>query len=349
MDALNFRKRGIEKLMRVMAAPNRWESRKPTKMPRLLDIMSPEDALAVLREGHVLSPTEALETVRHIIAHDHRKVGSFMMRLKGPLDGLRLHDARLLATELTGVLPFEEALRVTRGTLHKVLLTSLISVATGENALAQLLGIERTSPERVGDVRIVTPEGRLAYIVERKTVDDLVMSWGDGRYADQARRLKAVKEESGCTVVYLIEGDVVHSQHRVWGCMMAMQNYRGFTVLQASSVVQSAQMILFLAEKAATPSDQPRPAAPPPAVQSLSMRPGDVMTPDRFLRHTLQLIPGISATRAHDIQAQMGCHSVEGFVQVLRHNTKNLADVQSGTSRRRLGERQAQRVRDAYL
>lgn len=60
-------------------------------------------------------------------------------------------------------------------------------------------------PLEVGDV-LFKWDQRIVCIVERKTLEDLQSSINDGRYKEQKLRLLQTREETGCTLVYVVEG-----------------------------------------------------------------------------------------------------------------------------------------------
>ena len=60
-------------------------------------------------------------------------------------------------------------------------------------------------PLNVGDFQF-WEDDRLLMVIERKTYTDLAASIKDGRYAEQKFRLDELRSETGCSVVFFIEG-----------------------------------------------------------------------------------------------------------------------------------------------
>lgn len=73
--------------------------------------------------------------------------------------------------------------------------------------------IQKIEPLDVGDVQFRF-DGRLACVVERKTMEDLQSSINDGRYKEQKLRLLQTREETGCIIVYILERSL-QSNNRV--------------------------------------------------------------------------------------------------------------------------------------
>jgi ERCC4-type nuclease len=59
----------------------------------------------------------------------------------------------------------------------------------------------------IGDI-VVSYNGQMKIIFERKTIPDLLSSINDGRHREQKFRMKEFRKTTNCTVVYIYEGDV---------------------------------------------------------------------------------------------------------------------------------------------
>lgn len=106
----------------------------------------------------------------------------------------------------------------------------------------------------LGDVLIQTNEGKEVLIIERKTFSDLLSSIKDGRYEEQSYRLLNSSGFPPHSVFYLLEG--MFSQLRsdiekkiVYSAMTSLQFFKGFSVHRASTVNESAEWIIYMADK----------------------------------------------------------------------------------------------------
>lgn len=106
----------------------------------------------------------------------------------------------------------------------------------------------------VGDFQIVAAD-RPLLIGERKTLADFAASNTDGRYREQRARLLAARRETGCSLVYVLEGNwsgddarVVSGHGRVTEGLLRRLTTRlqiryGMPVLAAASVGETARWI----------------------------------------------------------------------------------------------------------
>ena len=106
----------------------------------------------------------------------------------------------------------------------------------------------------IGDVLIQTNEGKDVLIIERKTFADLLSSIKDGRYEEQSYRLLNSSGFPPHSVFYLLEG--MFSQLRtgletkiIYSAMTSLQFFKGFSVHRAATTKESAEWILYMAEK----------------------------------------------------------------------------------------------------
>ena len=106
----------------------------------------------------------------------------------------------------------------------------------------------------LGDVLIQTNEGKDVLIIERKTFSDLLSSIKDGRYEEQSYRLLNSSGFPPHSVFYLLEG--MFSQLRsdiekkiIYSSMTSLQFFKGFSVHRAATVSESAEWILYMADK----------------------------------------------------------------------------------------------------
>ena len=106
----------------------------------------------------------------------------------------------------------------------------------------------------LGDVSILTDEDKPVLLIERKTFSDLLSSIKDGRYEEQSYRLSHSKEYFMHSIIYLIEGlfSSLKSQAEkktIYSTMTSLSYFKGFSVLKTSTVRESAELIIWMANK----------------------------------------------------------------------------------------------------
>jgi crossover junction endonuclease MUS81 len=106
----------------------------------------------------------------------------------------------------------------------------------------------------LGDILFRTDDGKLISIIERKSLSDLLSSIKDGRYDEQSHRLAHNGECSLHQVLYLVEGvmgSLRSAQERklIFSAITTLNFFKGFSVLRSSSVQESAEMLILMADK----------------------------------------------------------------------------------------------------
>lgn len=106
----------------------------------------------------------------------------------------------------------------------------------------------------LGDVSIMTDEDKPVLLIERKTFSDLLSSIKDGRYEEQSYRLSNSKEYFMHSIIYLIEGmfsnvKSLSEKKIIYSTMTSLSYFKGFSVLKSSTVRESAELIIWMANK----------------------------------------------------------------------------------------------------
>jgi ERCC4-type nuclease len=105
----------------------------------------------------------------------------------------------------------------------------------------------------IGDILIETNDETLVLLIERKSFSDLLSSIKDGRYEEQSYRLLHSSGIQPHSIIYLIEG--MFSQVKpidkklIYSTMTSLGYFKGFSTQRTSSVMDSAEWILFMADK----------------------------------------------------------------------------------------------------
>jgi ERCC4-type nuclease len=194
----------------------------------------------------------------------------------------------------------------------------------------------------LGDILIQTDSQRQVVLIERKSLSDLLASIKDGRYEEQSYRLIHTGEYSPHNIIYMIEG--MFSQLRtpmekriVLSAITSLNHFKGFSVLRTCSLNETAEQIVWMAEKMekdfqkgkrpaytiSTPhiaptsvdggnnekSNEENPVLPPSAENYCTVvkkMKKDNITPDNIGEIILCQIPGISSITAIAIMKQYG-------------------------------------------
>lgn len=106
----------------------------------------------------------------------------------------------------------------------------------------------------LGDIIIASNSGSPIVLFERKTLSDLLSSIKDGRYEEQSYRLQHSLTIRPHNIVYIIEG--MYSQLSkpadkkiVLSAMTSLLLFKGFSVLRTASVHDTAELIVYMADK----------------------------------------------------------------------------------------------------
>ena len=183
-------------------------------------------------------------------------------------------------------------------------------------------------------------DGDVLCIVERKTLSDLMMSIKDGRYEEQSFRLLHSSEVPAHNVVYLLEGVAgahlpkAEDKKKLYSAMTSLLFFKGFSVLRTSTLQESVDIILAMADKlqrdlekgkemafggggvkaggAEAGAGRPEPEAPPREktrvertqyVDVVKKCKKDNLTRENFGEIVLAQIPGVSSVTAKAIMA----------------------------------------------
>ena len=108
----------------------------------------------------------------------------------------------------------------------------------------------------IGDIIIYDDDGTERTIIERKCLNDLAASIGDGRYEEQGFRLNQCSLHNH-NIYYLIEGDLKYYNPSVGrkdkkillSSMVSMSYFKGFSLHKTNSTQESAEWIVQFANK----------------------------------------------------------------------------------------------------
>ena len=115
---------------------------------------------------------------------------------------------------------------------------------------------------QLGDIIFTSDDESVVHLViERKSFSDLLASVKDGRYAEQSHRLIHCFPNPH-NIVYLLEGmfSTVHQEKdkkKIISCMASLNYFKGFSLMRTVSASETAQHIVYLADKMAKGASHP--------------------------------------------------------------------------------------------
>jgi len=106
----------------------------------------------------------------------------------------------------------------------------------------------------LGDILVKTDEDREILIIERKSLQDLLSSIKDGRYEEQSHRLIHSSGFHPHNIIYVIEGQFsqlrsIMEKKIVYSAITSLNYFKGFSVFRTGSVQETAELVVWVAEK----------------------------------------------------------------------------------------------------
>ena len=236
---------------------------------------------------------------------------------------------------------------------------------------------------QLGDIIFTSDDESVTHLViERKSFSDLLASVKDGRYAEQSHRLIHCFPNPH-NIVYLLEGmfSTVHQEKdkkKIISCMASLNYFKGFSLMRTVSASETAQHIVYLADKISkelptkvaaikepsaegsteTSSDAPQPTT----VQPTNVQPSVVpycsvvkaskkanITKENIGEIILCQIPGISSTTAVELMKPFGTFAE--FMNKIKEDSVYLDSVAIETNgkKRKIGKNVIDGIRGFLL
>jgi ERCC4-type nuclease len=107
----------------------------------------------------------------------------------------------------------------------------------------------------LGDAILQTDDGKEIAIIERKSLHDLLASIKDGRYVEQSFRLQNCCNNNPHKIIYIIEGvfaqlrNPAQDKKTIFSSITTLNLFKGFSVLRTSSVQETAELLMAMADK----------------------------------------------------------------------------------------------------
>jgi len=107
---------------------------------------------------------------------------------------------------------------------------------------------------KIGDILFQSDDFQDILLIERKSFVDLLASIKDGRYEEQSHRLLNTSGLPPHSIFYLLEGmfSQLHNpkdKRIIYSAMTTLQFFKGFSVYRASSMQETAEWMLYMADK----------------------------------------------------------------------------------------------------
>ena len=164
----------------------------------------------------------------------------------------------------------------------------------------------------VGDVWIQSPQ--VSFIIERKTISDVMASIKDGRYREQKQRLQVKHQPPSCRVFYIIEGTMPtlsQSHHSMKGSTVIASVLHtifrdGYLCYKTRNIQETAEMIQLLIQKVKETPHKILPTTPTSSpsyqIDTIKVAKKANMNPARCYQLQLCQIPKVSYKSATIIQ-----------------------------------------------
>jgi len=171
----------------------------------------------------------------------------------------------------------------------------------------------------LGDIVFVDDDGKELLIVERKSLSDLVASIKDGRYDEQSYRLIHSSGLYRHHIIYLIEGGMSQilnpiEKKMIYSSMLTLQLYKGFSIMKTTSMIETAEWIIYSANKLSSmvkkghelwsPESAIIEQVPSNYCSVVKKTKKDNVTPENIGEIILCQIPGISSVSAITIMKE---------------------------------------------
>lgn len=104
---------------------------------------------------------------------------------------------------------------------------------------------------RYGDASENTPS--FEFVLERKTLTDLLASIRDGRYEEQSHRLIHASGVPRHNIIYVVEGIIntvtTNEKNLIHSTMVSLNAFKGFSIIRTSTVQETADFVFNMACK----------------------------------------------------------------------------------------------------
>ena len=215
----------------------------------------------------------------------------------------------------------------------------------------------------LGDIVFVDDDEKELLIVERKSLSDLVASIKDGRYDEQSYRLIHSSGLYRHHIIYLIEGGMSQilnpiEKKMIYSSMLTLQLYKGFSIMKTTSMIETAEWIIYSANKLSSmvkkghelwsPESAIIEQVPSNYCSVVKKTKKDNVTPENIGEIILCQIPGISSVSAITIMKEF--KTISNLIDKVKEDPYCLNGIVCETKgkQRKLGKNVIQNI-VAYL
>ena len=215
----------------------------------------------------------------------------------------------------------------------------------------------------LGDIVFVDDNEKEIVIVERKSLSDLVASIKDGRYEEQSYRLIHSSGLYRHHIIYLIEGGMSQilnpiEKKMIYSSMLTLQLYKGFSIMKTTSMIETAEWIIYSANKLSSmvkkghelwsPESAIIEQVPSNYCSVVKKTKKDNVTPENIGEIILCQIPGISSVSAITIMKEF--KTISNLIDKVKEDPYCLNGIVCETKgkQRKLGKNVIQNI-VAYL
>jgi ERCC4-type nuclease len=215
----------------------------------------------------------------------------------------------------------------------------------------------------LGDIVFVDDNEKEIVIVERKSLSDLVASIKDGRYEEQSYRLIHSSGLYRHHIIYLIEGGMSQilnptEKKMIYSSMLTLQLYKGFSIMKTTSMIETAEWIIYSANKLSSmvkkghelwsPESAVIEQVPSNYCSVVKKTKKDNVTPENIGEIILCQIPGISSVSAITIMKEF--KTISNLIDKVKEDPHCLNGIICETKgkQRKLGKNVIQNI-VAYL
>ena len=229
---------------------------------------------------------------------------------------------------------------------------------------------------QLGDIIFTSDDESVVHLViERKSFSDLLASVKDGRYAEQSHRLIHCFPNPH-NIVYLLEGmfSTVHQEKdkkKIISCMASLNYFKGFSLMRTVSASETAQHIVYLADKIAKelpakaaaikePSSEPSAEVSLETPQTTNVQPAPYcsvvkaakkanITKENIGEIILCQIPGISSTTAVELMKPF--NTFAEFMNKIKEDSAylNSVAIETNGKKRKIGKNVIDGIREFLL
>lgn len=170
---------------------------------------------------------------------------------------------------------------------------------------------------------------KLLFIVERKSISDLLSSVKDNRYSEQSVRLTLLKEQTKVPIYYIIEGNRNNlvkdsiDYKTFYSCIFSLSYKKGFNVLLSNSIEETILLLTEFISRLTKESNLVINENSNVSKSNELLIKKQTVTKENISALMLSCIPGIGLTTAESIISNYN----NSILKLLSSDSKQLEDI----------------------